>query len=1180
MRRFVLPPLFLIPILLGLFLPTVSVARWDIVHQCRIPNNGTPRSASCGFFFNEYVGFIGSSMEVGIYKTTDGGKTWLLTNTPRTYFNGTKTVGYTNDVTQIVMTDALNGWACCEEQSPLAPSIFKTTDGGMNWTAVGPPGDYSCIYKTPAAVVAVTRGNYTTGQISLNGGQTYTQNNALKYMNGIDFVDNLHGVISGFVASPWLYTVDGGVTWSPTKTPKNIECWGVYGQKGTPNFYACPERDQNSAINRRQTSDIFWSSNYGVDWQLIDSVPISSTGHICGARGVLYVQADSPTSINRGIYRSTDGGFNWKAIGGPSIKKDMRFVATGCNGGVVYAFDGSGNVWKTRDGGDGAIPEPPAELEITGTSISLSGNICETTFASLGLINHYCEDDTIQLVELVDPAFELFTSGALSVVSIPPLPRALTEGQKDSILFKWEPSKLFHSDTLITTQIRLRYYSNIYQRVLDTIITITLHAIGVEPAAIVAPTALNFGPVNYCAPYDTVISIKNLGCDTLFILNGIPASTTGFTMTDLSGNPINFPIILLPGDATNFDVHFFFTLAGAYANSITFKLQHQGIRRDTVIAISASIDSKGSYVLADSLFAGIVSTCNPRDTALPLLNLGCTDIFITSATITGSSAFTLVGTPPYTSPIKPNATGRIFLNFSPPTAGIFDAVLHLQFTTLGEAKTIDIHLHGIGTTDLAFLYVPKNFDTLFDLHVTRCDSVPPFVINLSNPGCPDKVKINSVTMQPASNPDVSISWDATPKELFADTSFTITAKITPKEVGIYTGKIIINFQVGNQPPRDTIVQYFLDVKYGTRYLTLDKDTIDLGTIKFCELSDQTLVVRNPGCDSLSVFTYTYTGPNDISMSPSPKKLFATNEQTIINFHLAPVTTGRIVGSLDITSNSDTSANRTIPIIANVIPTDTVNFDLVANRQNIKVGDTVSFELMPRRTMHGKNITDIAFDINCNSDLLELLTDTKHQPRILIPNVSYTLGSPGGTPKQTTQKMTLQGQPFIEIDSGVAIATLTFLARLTDTISTTMFLDNITVNGGDPNFSKCVLGVISSEAGYTLLLECGEKTLIKYMQLGNKLTLQMLSEIIPDPITNRTSYRATIPLGVGIAGDIEVQIFDATGKLVKSEDALHAPAKGIYTITIDGGSLPSGAYRYVIKHRESNEEVSGSFRLIR
>jgi hypothetical protein len=93
-------------------------------------------------------------------------------------------------------------------------------------------------------------------------------------------------------------------------------------------------------------------------------------------------------------------------------------------------------------------------------------------------------------------------------------------------------------------------------------------------------------------------------------------------------------------------------------------------------------------------------------------------------------------------------------------------------------------------------------------------------------------------------------------------------------------------------------------------------------------------------------------------------------------------------------------------------------------------------------------------------------------------------------------------------------------------------------------------------------------------------LQMLSEIIPDPITNRTSYRATIPLGVGIAGDIEVQIFDATGKLVKSEDALHAPAKGLYTITIDGVSLPSGAYRYVIKHRESNEEVSGSFRLIR
>ncbi|HET9136046.1 MAG TPA: choice-of-anchor D domain-containing protein, partial [Candidatus Kapabacteria bacterium] len=869
------------------------------------------------------------------------------------------------------------------------------------------------------------------------------------------------------------------------------------------------------------------------------------------------------------------------SVGGPSTSQDSRFVVTGCSGGVVYAFDGHGGVWKTRDGGDGAIQEPSVELEITGTTISLSGNICETTFASIGLINHYCEDDTIQLVELVDPTSDLFTSGALSVVSIPPLPRALTEGQKDSILFKWEPSKLFHSDTLITTQIRLRYYSNIYQRVLDTIITVTLHAVGVEPAAIVAPTALNFGSVNYCAPYDTVITIRNLGCDTLFILNGIPASTTGFTMTDLMGNPINFPIALLPGDVTSFDIHLFFTLAGPYANSITFKLQHQGIRRDTVIAISASIDSKGSYVLADSLFAGIISTCNTRDTALPLLNLGCTDIVITSANITGSSAFTLVGSPPYTSPIKPNATGRIFVNFTPPTAGVFDAVLHLAFTTLGEGKTVDIKLHGIGTTDPAFLYIPAYYDTLFDLHLTRCDTSRPFVINLSNPGCPDKVTINSVTMTPASDPNVTISWGNIPYDLFAVTpAFTINALVIPKVVGTYSGKITINYRIGNQMPVDTTIVYFLDVKYGTRYLTLDKDTINLGTIKFCELSDQTLLVRNPGCDSLSVFTYTYTGPVDISMSPSPKKLFASNEQTAINFHLAPVTTGHIVGSLDITSNSDTAAHRIIPVIANVIPTDTVNFDLVANRQDIKVGDTVTFELIPRRTTHGKNITDISFDINCNSDLLELQTDSKHQPQILIPNVTYTLGPPGGTPKHTTQKMTLQGQPFIEIDSGVTIATLTFLARLTDTISTTMSLNNITVNGGDPNFSKCVLGVISSEAGYTLLLECGEKTLMKYMQLGDKLTLQMLSEIIPDPITNRTSYRAAIPLGVGLAGDIEVQIFDATGKLVKSEDVLHAPAKGIYTITIDGVSLPSGAYRYVIKHRETNEEVTGSFRLIR
>src|SRR5882757_1887668 len=116
---------------LALFSSTPVFSTWNRIF--------TTRAASSAFFFNEFVGFVGSDGFDGIFKTTDGGKTWRATKIT--------TPGYSQRISQIFMKDALNGWATIEDAGNLQ-SILRTVDGGASWNFVGPKGSYNNIYET------------------------------------------------------------------------------------------------------------------------------------------------------------------------------------------------------------------------------------------------------------------------------------------------------------------------------------------------------------------------------------------------------------------------------------------------------------------------------------------------------------------------------------------------------------------------------------------------------------------------------------------------------------------------------------------------------------------------------------------------------------------------------------------------------------------------------------------------------------------------------------------------------------------------------------------------------------------------------------------------------------------------------------------------------------------------
>jgi photosystem II stability/assembly factor-like uncharacterized protein len=262
----------------------------------------------------------------GVYRTTDGGKTW-------THLGLEKTMAVARIRVHPINPDVV--WVAALGH-PYGPNpergVFRSKDGGKTWERT--------LFR-----------NERTGAVDL---VLDPSNPDVLYAGMWEVFRTPHALSSGGPGSGLFKSTDGGTTWTEltrrTGLPK-----GVVGKVGVSVSGADPSRVY--AIIEAEDGGVFTSDDAGETWRIM------STDRRLRQRAFYYTrlyadpkQKDTLYVLNVGFFKSTDGGKTYRTIRVPHgdnhdlwiAPGDPRRMAQSNDGGANVSFDG-GETWTDQD---------------------------------------------------------------------------------------------------------------------------------------------------------------------------------------------------------------------------------------------------------------------------------------------------------------------------------------------------------------------------------------------------------------------------------------------------------------------------------------------------------------------------------------------------------------------------------------------------------------------------------------------------------------------------------------------------------------------------------------------------------------------------------------------------------------------------------------------------------------
>ena len=283
-------------------------------------------------FVDRQRGWVSSTDRAGIYRTTDGGRTWRVAIPPGCYRGC--------DGASIDFLDARHGYALVGVRAIASNKLFRTDDGGQTWQLVSqPPVGVPITFLNDRVGFAAGPGPMVIGLYvgppivtlyrTTDGGRTWSK---YEIAGSDSFVELPIGVSGGHVVliqnapnrgdslnlnpgTVWVSGAGGG-HWSGRAVP--------FGPGGIPSSFS-PVSPRIWAISSRQ--DLYVTADAGGHWRKVavrglpPRAPIWKIAFSSSRVGWAIVRSRLAGVVGAStLLLTTDGGRHW-TIAGPRVRK-------------------------------------------------------------------------------------------------------------------------------------------------------------------------------------------------------------------------------------------------------------------------------------------------------------------------------------------------------------------------------------------------------------------------------------------------------------------------------------------------------------------------------------------------------------------------------------------------------------------------------------------------------------------------------------------------------------------------------------------------------------------------------------------------------------------------------------------------------------------------------------------